>query len=136
MVLAAPPAAESSGPQRFEVVAPRAPAFAAPSQHARLLRERLRGEEVVADSQSYHGWVKLADRGGWMLAVGPEGVELRCTHLEELEVRRVARRAARVALSEAFATGDPDSIQAAIARARSAGAEESSLKAAEEELAA
>lgn len=67
--LASPTPAHVPGRQMFEVAADAgAPVFREPSVGALHLGVRSCGEFILAEGQSYHGWVRLSDDEGWMPA--------------------------------------------------------------------
>ncbi|CAJ1412476.1 unnamed protein product [Effrenium voratum] len=67
------------GPQPFEVAfQPSVAVRSAPSTTANIISARRFGEVVMAETQTYHGWLRLADDGGWMLSQHPQhGILLR-----------------------------------------------------------
>ncbi|CAJ1381520.1 unnamed protein product [Effrenium voratum] len=65
------------GPQPFEVAfQPSVAVRSAPSTTANIISARRFGEVVMAETQTYHGWLRLADDGGWMLSL-PIGLQER-----------------------------------------------------------
>ncbi|CAE7839140.1 Nlrc3 [Symbiodinium sp. CCMP2592] len=73
MVLAADFPAPGSGPQHFKVTfSPSVAVRAAPSTDANIISARRVGEVVLAESQTYSGWIRLEGDGGWMLSRHPQ----------------------------------------------------------------
>eukprot|EP00439_Symbiodinium_sp_Y106_P084040 s87_g24.t2 len=73
MVLAADFPAPGSGPQHFKVIfSPSVAVRAAPSTDANIISARRVGEVVLAESQTYSGWIRLQGDGGWMLSRHPQ----------------------------------------------------------------
>lgn len=73
MVLAADFPAPGSGPQHFKVIfSPSVAVRAAPSTDANIISARRVGEVVLAESQTYSGWIRLEGDGGWMLSRHPQ----------------------------------------------------------------
>lgn len=69
--------AGESGPQKFEVVfKPAVAVRASPSTAATIVGVKTYGELVSAVTQTYHGWVRLAEDAGWMLSFHPEHGQL------------------------------------------------------------
>lgn len=63
----------SAGPQPFEVVFhPSVAVRSAPSTSASIISARGFGEVVLAETQTYHGWLRLEDAGGWMMCQHPQ----------------------------------------------------------------
>jgi len=105
--LAAAGFADECGRQMFEVVQqPSASCFAEPAHDAEVSGSRSYGEMVLADSQTYHGWVRLSEGQGWMPSASADGHDvLHCLYLEEQVARReqeqvVAERAVAEAAIE------------------------------------
>lgn len=69
--------AKTPGRQMLEVVADDGvDLLREPYDGALLLGRRSFGEFLLADSQSYHGWVRLSDDDGWAQAVSGSGEKL------------------------------------------------------------
>eukprot|EP00913_Durusdinium_trenchii_P000143 g129.t1 len=69
-VMASETLATSAGPQPFEVVfQPSVAVRSAPSTSANIISARRCGEVVLAETQTYDGWVRLHEDAGWMLSV-------------------------------------------------------------------
>lgn len=107
-LLAAPELAAEPGTQRFRVeVEPHVVLYAAPGRTARVQGVSKCGEELVAEAQTYNGWVKLASRGGWAMAFDLEAEGgapvrlLRCVSQEEQRARQ--KELAQSALSRSGA---------------------------------
>ncbi|CAK9055111.1 Hypothetical protein SCF082_LOCUS29846 [Durusdinium trenchii] len=65
--------ATSAGPQPFEVVfQPSVAVRSAPSTSANIISARRCGEVVLAETQTYDGWVRLHEDAGWMLSRHPQ----------------------------------------------------------------
>jgi len=58
----------ANGPRRrmFEVLAPSLPILEEPRSHAAIIDCRWCGQFVLAETQTYHGWICLAEGAGWM----------------------------------------------------------------------
>jgi len=98
--LALPEASRTVGwPQKFEVVLDEVPVCQAPSRSTdSVLSIRRRGEQLLADAQSYNGWVHLLD-GGWVPSADPgHGLLLRCSGLREENAEREEIMEARTVL--------------------------------------
>lgn len=62
------------GRQMFEVVKEAGlQIFREPAEGALVLGFRTFGEFVLADTQSYHGWVHISDDEGWMMGISADG---------------------------------------------------------------
>lgn len=94
--LAAPGFADESGRQMFEVVSkPSAQTFAEPAHDSEVLSSKSYGEIVLADSQTYNGWVRLSDGQGWMPSMSSDYADiLHCLFWEEQIARREEEKAA------------------------------------------
>jgi len=63
----------NAGPQAFEVVfQPSVAVRSAPSTSANIISARRFGEVILAETQTYHGWLRLAEDAGWMLSQHPQ----------------------------------------------------------------
>merc|ERR1719491_577171 len=101
-------------PQKFEVLArPRVIVHKEPSKSSEVLCSYQTGQEVLAQTQSYDGWLRVLFDGasgsvssGWIRIFDPAqgGVMLRCRVLEALS-------SARDALSDAFTAQSLQKIQ-------------------------
>mmetsp|Transcript_39671 Transcript_39671/g.114501 ORF Transcript_39671/g.114501 Transcript_39671/m.114501 type:complete len:602 (-) Transcript_39671:290-2095(-) len=72
-VLACNESCDDAGPQQFRVAfKPTVAVREAPSTAAKILCARSHGDVVLAEMQTYHGWLRLADGAGWILCVHSE----------------------------------------------------------------
>eukprot|EP00933_Yihiella_yeosuensis_P054542 TRINITY_DN5300_c0_g1_i4.p1 TRINITY_DN5300_c0_g1~~TRINITY_DN5300_c0_g1_i4.p1 ORF type:complete len:492 (+),score=123.09 TRINITY_DN5300_c0_g1_i4:35-1510(+) len=80
--------AQMPGRQMLEVVAATGIAIRRePFSDALLLETRSVGEFLLAETQTYHGWVRLSDNTGWAQALSPDGDRfLLCVRPEELQL--------------------------------------------------
>lgn len=119
--LAVPNPVEEEGPQTFEVVfSPHVALRQAPSKSGTLLGVKKHGQKLLAEVQTYGGWVRLReeDGGGWVLSHDAQlGKLLSCNQLD-----------ARAAVEEALSTPDASKLQSALINARKAGVSEDKLK--------
>jgi len=87
--IAMPKPAREVGRQMFEVISESGLLVqSAPTAHAEVIDRKCYGEVVLAESQTYDGWVRLSDGEGWMLCVTPNGCRLlqnMCVALTERE---------------------------------------------------
>lgn len=129
--------ASKPGPQKFTVCfKPRVATRDGPSKDATVQGLKKYGEEILAETQTYHGWVRLANGAGWMLARDNDlGKLLEPTFLEEVRSRAGDLASAQSALVALMATTDTEGLKAAIARARSAGVDAQQIAAAESKVA-
>ncbi|CAK0791416.1 unnamed protein product [Prorocentrum cordatum] len=75
--LAEPELSPAPGLQMFEVVGEEGvPVLREAAEDALALGRRSFGEFVLAEAQSYHGWLRLADGGGWAPCSTPQGARL------------------------------------------------------------
>jgi len=85
--LMAVPELSTGGPRRrmFEVVATRyVHVFQDPTPDADIRAAHYFGEFVLAETQSYHGWIRVADARGWMLtSTAHDGELLRAVSADE-----------------------------------------------------
>ncbi|CAJ1398280.1 unnamed protein product [Effrenium voratum] len=103
--------AKMPGRQMLEVVADDGvDILREPFDGALLLGRRSFGEFVLADSQSYHGWVRLSDNEGWAQAVSGSGEkllqgirpeELQLTQSAAAEPEEVQKEQVEIAMQEA-----------------------------------
>lgn len=116
LLLAAPLVAKEPGRQMFEVVgSPEANVLTEPVHGAAIVGVKAVGEIVLAETQSYHGWLRLPE--GWLPAASRRGEELvRCLHIEE-EAARLARRE-QLAEERAREAAAEEEVELSIERAR------------------
>mmetsp|Transcript_80951 Transcript_80951/g.203693 ORF Transcript_80951/g.203693 Transcript_80951/m.203693 type:complete len:961 (-) Transcript_80951:54-2936(-) len=135
-MLAASEVAPTWGPKEFEVVfGPQVVVRNKPSKGAPALGIKKQGQVVLAETQTYNGWVRLAEGAGWMLTADPQhGQLLRCLYAEEIKGKREAGRSAQNELMQASAGQDVQRLQQAIAQSRKAGVDSSQVAAAEASL--
>ncbi|CAE8616477.1 unnamed protein product [Polarella glacialis] len=89
VLLAEPGLARMPGRQMFEVAASAGVQVRRePAEGALVLGVRTFGEFVLAETQSYHGWVRLSDDEGWVQALEDPRSErwLLCVRPEELQL--------------------------------------------------
>jgi len=129
--------AERAGPQEFEVVFnPAVVVRSAPDKKAEAMGMRRFGQKLCVDSQTYHGWVRLADGGGWMLVTDPHyGDLIRCRFAEEEKAKREELRTALLEVTKCARSDNLNLLQCAVNKALTAGAKKEELKAAEDTLA-
>lgn len=111
--LPSPTLARLPGRQMFEVIAPEGvDVFREPMSGALLLGNRSFGEFLLAETQTYHGWIHLSEEEGWAPAfssagirllqpVRPEDLQLSVTGQEESEPAHPDPQDSAVALAEA-----------------------------------
>mmetsp|Transcript_72754 Transcript_72754/g.137559 ORF Transcript_72754/g.137559 Transcript_72754/m.137559 type:complete len:1495 (-) Transcript_72754:183-4667(-) len=121
------------GPQKFTVCfKPRVAMRDGPSKDATVQGLKKFGEQIQAETQTYHGWVRLANGAGWMLAQDNDlGKLLEPTFLDEQRKSGADAQAAQSKLSEMMDQNDAEGLKMAIVRARAAGVDDQKIKAAE-----
>lgn len=143
------------GPIRFEVVhQPQVQVRAGASISAEARGVRAFGEIVLAATQTYDGWVRLADGTGWLPSFSPEdGPLLLCPFFEQqvgweksrallrrsllhgpvasADVGGAARELVQDALRREIARGDVDRLRGAVFHAKALGLPTKEVRAAE-----
>jgi len=109
--MAVPTLAKTPGRQMLEVVADDGvDVLQEPVEGALVLGRRSFGEFLLADSQTYHGWIRLSDNEGWAQAVSGSGErmligirpdELQLTTTDGLAVPEESPEQAAAAVAEA-----------------------------------
>lgn len=125
--------ADAPGPHRFTVVFTSKIAIRVGPGKEYAVRDTAReGETLLVESQTYHGWLRLADGRGWVLSRDPQlGALVAPAYVQEQQAKGAAKAAAEEALRQALGSTSADALKTAILRARTAGATGELLQAAE-----
>lgn len=116
--LVAPLVAKEPGRLMFEVVgSPEVPVYAQPIRGAATAGAKAVGEIVLAETQSYHGWLRLSGGVGWLPAASPRRGELVCCLHAEEEAARSARQE-RIAEERAQRAAAEADLELELERAR------------------
>jgi len=86
-----PELADETGPHRFTVMA-ELKMMSEPVDEAEVLGTLAPGDVLSADTQTYHGWLRLANRSGWVRGLSDSGSLLvNCWYMKARTMNRILR---------------------------------------------
>jgi len=135
-VLAVPRPLAKPGPVPFKVAfKPRIAIRGGPNKQTQIMGMKEFGETVIAEVQTYGGWVRLQGGNHWALTNDSTFGKLLESQELEAQSKVQDQGPALMALSQAVKSRDASQIQQALARARAAGVDKAQTQQAEQILA-